>query len=293
MLQRVGIGWSELQGLDLGHWRPRALPLLASAALFIAGYALSGALWAQMVRELGGPRLRLLPAVRVYMVANLGRYVPGKVLQLAGLTWLARREGVSATVALAAAVIGHGIALIGAGCIGAGALLSAPSPWNRLAWVLLGMAFVAVLATSIPNTALALQRLWLRLARVDEGDLLRHAAMRGFGARWTLRYAANWALYGLGFWLLAIGLQGPLSVWVAAPAFAAAYVAGYLALFAPAGIGIREAALVVFLGDRIGPEAALALAVAARLWITLLEVVPAAILAARTPSSIASHSTDV
>jgi uncharacterized membrane protein YbhN (UPF0104 family) len=245
-----------------------------------------------MVHEFGGPRLPFLAAIRIYMVANLGRYVPGKVLQLVGLTWLARREGVPGPVALGAAVIGHAIALIGAGCIGAGTLLNAPPPWNRLGWVLLGMGFVLVVVTSVPRTAVILQRFWLRLARVDEQDLALARGLRGFGARWTMRYGLNWTLYALGFWLFAVGLGGQLSVWDAAPAFAAAYVAGYLALFAPAGIGIREASLVVFLGASVGPEPALALAVAARLWITLLEVVPAALLAARTPLSIASSPSD-
>ena len=30
--------------------------------------------------------------VRVFMVANLGRYVPGKIWQIAGLAYLAKRE---------------------------------------------------------------------------------------------------------------------------------------------------------------------------------------------------------
>jgi hypothetical protein len=63
------------------------------------------------------------------------------------------------------------------------------------------------------------------------------------------------------------------------PAFAAAYVAGYVAVFAPAGLGIREVSLVAFLAPVLAPEPAAALAVVARLWTTGVELLPAALLA--------------
>jgi uncharacterized membrane protein YbhN (UPF0104 family) len=62
------------------------------------------------------------------------------------------------------------------------------------------------------------------------------------------------------------------------PAFAAAYVAGYIAVFAPAGAGIREGILVVLLQPIMAREAAVVLAVIARLWTTVLELVPAGLL---------------
>ena len=62
------------------------------------------------------------------------------------------------------------------------------------------------------------------------------------------------------------------------PAFAAAYVAGYIAVFAPAGAGIREGVLVVLLQAIMAREAAVVLAVLARLWTTAAELIPAALL---------------
>jgi hypothetical protein len=86
-------------------------------------------------------------------------------------------------------------------------------------------------------------------------------------------------VYAAAFWLFFVGLEGWTPFLRAGPAFAAAYVAGYLALFAPAGAGIREATLVVFLLPVLPRDAGLALALAARLWATGAEVVPAAALA--------------
>jgi hypothetical protein len=140
------------------------------------------------------------------------------------------------------------------------------------------VAFVAL--TSLPSTARRLERAVLRLVRepapAPDAD---PAARPGFGLRWTALYALNWGLYAAAFWLLFLGLEGWTTFLAAGPAFAAAYVAGYVAIFAPAGIGIREASLVVFLSPVLAPEPAAALAVVARLWTTAVEVIPAAALA--------------
>ena len=58
-------------------------------------------------------------------------------------------------------------------------------------------------------------------------------------------------------------------------AFGASYVLGYAMVFAPAGIGPREAFLVLFLAPHIGAPASAMLAVITRLWTTIVEVIPA------------------
>jgi uncharacterized membrane protein YbhN (UPF0104 family) len=59
-------------------------------------------------------------------------------------------------------------------------------------------------------------------------------------------------------------------------AYTISYLLGYLALFAPAGLGVREGAMMTVLtyaGLATRPEAAL-VALTSRVWLTLLEVVP-------------------
>ncbi|MBT8403047.1 MAG: flippase-like domain-containing protein [Gemmatimonadetes bacterium] len=290
VLNRIGFTLDELTRVDAARWTPRALPLAGSVVALLAGYVVSAWLWARMVLEMGGPRLPLWTAVRVYMVANLGRYVPGKVVQIAGLAWLARAEGVAAGTAVGAAVVGQGMALLGAFVVGLGAFFGTQETYRAVGWWGLGLVTVIVAATSIPASARVLERLWRRLAGARSGagessgvstsDPTETAAARpGFGLRWTLAYAANWGLYAVAFWLLFVGLEGWAPFLQVGPAFAAAYLVGYLVLFAPAGVGIRESALVAFLLPVLPREGALALAIGARLWITAVEVVPAAGLA--------------
>jgi hypothetical protein len=84
-------------------------------------------------------------------------------------------------------------------------------------------------------------------------------------------------MYALSFLVLArsLGLGGD-AVPVAS-AFAAAYVLGYAMIFAPAGLGPREGFLIIFLTPHLGVAPSGVLAIVARVWTTLVEVVPAGI----------------
>jgi hypothetical protein len=93
---------------------------------------------------------------------------------------------------------------------------------------------------------------------------------------------ASWLLYGLAFALFAHGISpratGNATSYIAV--YTGSYLAGYLALFAPGGVGIREAALVIAMprfGLASAADAAV-IAIASRLWLTILEILPGLLL---------------
>jgi hypothetical protein len=264
---------AELERLDPRWWTPEPVLLAVSCVLLFGGYAASAAVWAVMVRDLGGPRLPPWQAVRLFMIANLGRYVPGKVWQIAGLAALARGRGVPAAVATGAAVLGQGIALVAASAVGLGALVGGPTELTTWAPWAAGAVAVAVGVGLFPPVFRPVASLWFRLARQEEPEL----PGTGRAALWLLLYGLNWILYALSFWVLARSLGVEAPVVPLASAFAAAYVLGYLMIFAPAGVGVREGFLVALLTPWIGAAPAGALAVLARIWTTVVEVVPAAL----------------
>ena len=117
---------------------------------------------------------------------------------------------------------------------------------------------------------------WFRLARQETPGGFRPDPT--FGVRWMGLYALSWVLQGVAFWVLVRGLGFQITLLEGVPAYPAAYVAGYVALFAPAGAGIREGLLVVFLGPVLGIGAAV-VAIVARVWATAVELFPAVALA--------------
>jgi uncharacterized membrane protein YbhN (UPF0104 family) len=92
----------------------------------------------------------------------------------------------------------------------------------------------------------------------------------------------GWLLLGTGFHLLGRGLGVvDLTVSTSVAVFVGSYLAGFLALFSPGGLGVRETTMQKLLeasGATSGD--ALVLVVASRVWLTLLEVLPALVLLA-------------
>ncbi len=277
ILRAVGLRMADLGSIRVDTALLDGPRLTLSVGLLLAAFGASALLWRSLVVALGGPSLGGRAAFAVTMVANLGRYLPGKVFQLLGLAWLGRRMGVSAAVSTGAAVLGQVLHLVAAAMVG-GALLSAtgvlPPSWRHAPFA---AGILAAALISWPGVAPRLLRtIWARQA----GQIDGHAA-RGPGPKtllpWTLGYVGNWLLLGLAFQALATGLGLALPYGLAVSAFAAAYLLGYLALFAPAGIGVREGFLVAFLGTTLGPGPALTLATAQRVWMTGVEALGAAL----------------
>ena len=280
ILDRVGVDISQLRNLDRSVWQPNLIPFTMSCVVLIGGYILSAGLWSWIVRDLGGPTLPLLTSARIFLVANLGRYIPGKIWQIAGLAYLAKSEGVPVTVATGAAILGQGVALMAATLIGASALFGANDLWWALGWpssmVALGLTFAIIGAVSIPKSFHAIVGAWFRLMRSEAPTGLRQR--HNFGLRWLAFYVLNWGIYCVAFWLLYLSFGEWATFMQLGPAFAVSYVAGYLAIFAPAGAGIREGFLMVLLQPVMATEAALVFAVITRLWTTTLELIPVIVL---------------
>ncbi|MGH7629129.1 MAG: hypothetical protein ACREOF_07015, partial [Gemmatimonadales bacterium] len=109
--------WADLRTQPL-TLEPRPLYLLASALIVGAMYAILIASWRAMLSG-WGQRLDPWTAARIWTVSNLGKYLPGKVWALAGMTLLSQRAGVAPWAAAASAVvlqavgIATGAALVG------------------------------------------------------------------------------------------------------------------------------------------------------------------------------------
>jgi len=298
LVDRLGVSARDILSLDRALPDPRGGALALSIPLLLGVFFVAARFWGLMVGELGGPDPGGGASFRIVMVANLGRYLPGKLWPLAGLAILSRREGIPASTGTTAGLLVQGFSLAGAAVVALPILLlgvgqgvdpsaaesalgglPAPPPGAGLAGlVAVGVLLLLVLLASVPAVTGSGLRLLFRLARRDPEEAPRPGA--SFGPRWLLLHTLLWVGYGLAFALFLHGLGFDVPVGVSVPAFTAAYLLGYVALFAPAGIGIREGVLIAFLQPSLGGAAA-AVAVLARVWMTLVELIPAGILAVR------------
>ena len=218
-----------------GQWRA-VRPLLgrldpatvggAAAAVFGGIYA-TFLSWRAVLADLGAP-LPVAGGMRVFFLGQLGKYLPGSLWPAMTQMELGRDYKVPQR-ASGAAVVVFMLMVVGTGLLVAVplVLLTGGDAARRFGWIaaVLPLALVAA-APPVLNRLLGLA---LRLAR---------------------------RLGAAGELLLLLRVTG---------AFAAAWCAGFLLVVAPAGAGVREAALVLLLGPVMTTAQATVLAVVSRL----------------------------
>ena len=281
------------------------LPLLAGSSLTLLGYAWNVRLWSWSLRW-WRQRLRCVPALRIWFLSNLARFIPGVVWQFAGLAAMSHAQGVS-PVAATAAVIVQQVALLVTGLLASLAL--APELFGAWAEALPAGSGIGRLAASIAAwtgaTSIGM-RLLLVAGAFAAGVLLVPLLLRGAAALWArwgrgsavvlpalgvrdtalyvTAHLVPWALYGIAFHLFAEGILAGAtpSPGLAAAAFISSYVAGIIVVVAPAGLGVREVVLYAALRPAIGPGDALVLALLSRVWLVATELAGALIVLGAT-----------
>jgi hypothetical protein len=279
--------WVETRGAPV-QWEVHPLWLMLALLIVWSSYAVLVEGWRRVVLSMG-QRLAYLDAVRITMVSNLGKYLPGKVWAIAGAALLAERAGVQPGAAVAAAFIlqalslASGLLLVAVLAPGSLASLGRNSQIALLVIALLALGGLVVFA--VP-ALLGIFRRWLPkavagIAPVPVLPLLTGLAANAFG----------WAAYGLAFLCLIRGLTpAVVMTWPQATSvFTISYLVGLIAAFSPGGIGTRELTFTFLLTPMVGAQAATALAIATRLLLTITELgaalpfLPAMRRAPRTP----------
>lgn len=280
--------WETLQAQPIA-WRFSTAWIAASVIVVFMSYAVLIEAWRRVVLSMG-QRLAFLPAVRIWFLASLGKYVPGKVWAIAGAAVLAQRAGVDPAAAVAGALVLQALALASGAAVVA---LTAREAFQAVGQGALPIAG-AVMALSLAGVAtLGSQPLIDRINRVLPSSWPQLRAVRP--AMLAAAFVANvvaWTGYGVALLLLSRGLLPDVSLSFpqAVGVFTCSYLVGFVALFAPGGLGPRESVFLLMLAGDIGLKPAMALAVASRLLLTGTEVLPAIPLLLRrnepSPSSV-------
>ena len=269
--------WGGVRAL-LADARPSWGMVLLSYVPVLIAYALLIQVWRGMLTAWGeGGRLGTWPATRIWFVSNLGRYLPGKVWQIATMGVMAQRRGVSPVAAAGSSLVVN-LANVASGFVvvlatGATVFRSFAEAGPRAGIVLAALLAAGLLLLPIAFTWAA--PLIGRLTRQRVVLPLLPARAVWLAAVGT---AIAWVLYGVAFRWFSASLvhraAGATSFYIAS--YTGSYLVGYLALFAPGGLVVREAMLVASLtnlGLLSAPEAWL-VALASRLWLTVVEAIP-------------------
>ncbi|MGH3913884.1 MAG: lysylphosphatidylglycerol synthase domain-containing protein [Pseudonocardiaceae bacterium] len=264
----------DAEGALAAIWQiglPAVLGAFLSAA---AGLGASGLAWRSLLRGVGAP-LDLRSSVRVFFTGQIGKYIPGTVWAYVAHAKLGREHGVPASSTTAASVL-FVTAHTATGAVVAGLVLpfASGAVFDRFGWVaLLAPLLLACLHPRLVHPVLR----WLHrvLGRGSAPERVCGSAIVA-ALGWL---TVTWIGYGLSMLLLLAPVTRSdteaLLVPMALGGFALSWIVGFLAagvlVVAPAGLGVREVALLMVLGPVVGGGAAAAVVLLSRVVHTLAD----------------------
>ncbi|MFH2048215.1 MAG: lysylphosphatidylglycerol synthase transmembrane domain-containing protein [bacterium] len=257
--------------------------LLLSVLMHLLTFLLFSRVWCILIKAFGYD-VSLKHAFKISYITNLGRYIPGKIWPVFGMMYYAKKIDISREVAISSWIVAQ-IFTIPPSLL-AGFLCIVYSPEIMTSdvlqflniWVYLAAAAIflfSILLIVAPNKVFSLFNIILRKIGRQEIQFeisVKTALYVYFG------YFICWLCYGFAFWLFLSSIVANISLPVipTVGSFILAYQIGYLALFAPGGIGVRELVITVILTPYLGSITA-GVAIAARIWNMIVEIIAASI----------------
>jgi len=260
--------WS-LAGDRLQELRPDWSWIIAATLIVLATYFLLIEAWRRVILA-AGEQLAFRDAARIWFVSNLGKYVPGKIWSIAAMTMMAKEREVSPLTAAGSSILMQLVSI--ATGIGVVLVTGATAVDHPAVAITAAIVLIAVLLM-IPGLLPVMGRAASSITgkQIAMPTLKRSTVWMAVGAS-----LLSWIAYGIAFQFFVRGVlgtaAGATTSYIAV--YAASYIIGFLALFAPGGAVVRESAVVtgmLRLGLSGRPDA-LVIAVASRLWLTFTEL---------------------
>jgi len=258
LYRQIAFGWHELSG------RIALTPGICFGFLVFSAPPLLGPLiWWGIVRQLGG-RMKAREAYWAWSAANLGKYMPGKVWNIAGRFYFSR----DSKIIVAESILIEVVANLWAAFLAAATAIPFGLWAPGIAWVMACGALLGLVGLIWPKLIGNAVRLPLKLLKKEvppSGAFPRKAYLLT-----TLWLYLIWLLGGLGIWLVLRDLGYQSNPLTAGGANALSWMVGYLFLLVPGGFGVREGTFSWLMGGAAGPAL---VAVFSRLALTIWEII--------------------
>ena len=253
MLKPVVARWDEVgPRVKAIHW---ATFFLAAAMFATFLFAFRVTSWRTILAGFGY-KLPLAPATRIWSTSELARYLPGVIWQVVGRVYLVKPYGVSGTVCSASQILELVVFLLANVLVAISCLLWFATKMHADAarYLYAAMILVPLLMLLLhPKVFYTLLTKYMKA----RGKPLPTRRVRGK----TLTLLCLWAIVGLLWQSLALWLltHEPLALkwqkwWVVAGSYCLAWCAGFIAFWAPAGLGIREFVFVAAMMFALPPD---------------------------------------
>jgi len=186
-----------------------------------------------------------------------------------GMVYMCEKEGIPKAATLTSAIVNQMLTIIGGlvlVLILSGTELLSGIP--KLSYLFLILVFVISLSPRVMEKILN----WG--LKILKKDLIKVNLSFKENLIFTIFFMLAWGVYGLAFSIFIKSFTDyPFNLWpFLTSAFAFSYIIGFLSIFVPGGLGVREGLLVFYLSIYFPLPVATLIALLSRLWITAVEI---------------------
>lgn len=205
-------------------------------------------------------------SLAVWFLSEATRYIPvGRIWSFASRAYLAQQNKVSARVSYLILPMEIIIVSTSATILSSYAIVKTLEklPVNLSFYVLLAAVMIGVLVFSLMNKALReiLKKIFVN--KFSPAALFNAFALQSL----------SWVFYIAGYIVLIDNIASVDNILLLCSTILLSWLAGYLSIVSPMGIGIRESVFVLLVGSQIGTAQALSVAVLSRVLLITAELI--------------------
>lgn len=260
--------WDKISGYN---WSPDLAWMISSVMVLLAAYLFSAFEWTLILKMIGA-RIGWVKGVSIFLLSIFGRYIPGGVWSTLGRIYLCRLEGIPDSRSSMSVLLEQSYPVVSAGIVSAASLLF----WEDTALKMKVLPFIFLLPLFViflhPKPFLKVAN--PILSWFGKGPVTISLPFSNMLVL-VICYIFSWVISGTAFYLFVHAFY-PLELRylpILSGIYAISFTAGYLTIFIPAGLGVREGSLTILLSFFMPTPIAMGVALLSRIWLIGTELI--------------------
>lgn len=258
--------WSKIPFKDL-HFN--ILFLCISFLALILHFLSYSKSWQEIMRALGLP-IRFSQSSWIISTTQIAKYLPGRIWYMVGRVYVGQKEKMSGKSLAVSMILETCLLLISSSIIFLiSTLVVGNYSFGNL--VICIIALVAAIIVLNPYILSWVTNLFLRIFKKPEVKItVSYLHM----LKLSVYFFGLWIAQIVGFYFLINALY-PVAlskIFSLATAYTLSWIMGFIVIFTPGGLGVREGAMSLLLSPIMPTPLAIAISFIARVWITVFEI---------------------
>ncbi|MBN2619942.1 flippase-like domain-containing protein [candidate division WOR-3 bacterium] len=267
LIRTLVLNWENIpfNELHFNGWYI-ALSLLMLVLHFLS-YSKS---WQEIMIALGHD-IKFTQSLWIIATTQIAKYLPGRIWYMIGRVYIGKKENFDSNLLAVSMILEICLLIITSGILFLIATLF--SGMLQATYIILGILLIIVAATVIhPRILSRLVSLIVRLLHRKPVTIsMSYVQM----VRVSIFFFGLWLAQIIGFYFLILAIYP--ADFSMLPTLMAAYtlswITGFVVLFAPSGLGVREGVMTLLLSSILTTPLAIAMSFLSRIWFTFFEIV--------------------